>query len=190
VTPLAIRIPDGQRWLRVAARGWGDPLDTVFSEPRGGRWNPPGSFPVLYLNADLYTARAQILALLEGQPVRPEELEDDAYVLVAATLPGRQSVADAISARGLAALGLPKSYPRDEHGRRIARTACQPVGAAVHASGLRGVSCRSAATSDGTGRELAWFPARRSSRAKQVGRPVAFGVWWYAPDADQIFEES
>lgn len=189
MTPVVIRIPDGHRWLRVAQRDWQDPLDTTFAERRGGRWNPPGSFPVLYLNVDLQTARAQILALLEGQPVRPEDLDDEAYALIAATLPSRQDVADAVSAEGLSALGLPDSYPLDGQGRRIGWTVCQPIGVVIRASALRGVTSRSAATSDGGGRELAWFPARRSSRAKPVGRPVPLGVWWYAADASALFGE-
>jgi hypothetical protein len=186
VTPVVVRIPDGYRWLRVAQGDWEDPLDPTFAQEHGGRWNPPRSFPVLYVNADLRTARAQILALFEGQPVRPEDLEDDAYWLIGVTLPRRQDVADAASAEGVSALGLPDSYPLDDKGHRIGWEVCQPIGVAVHGSGLRGVFSRSAATLDGTGRELAWFPAQRSSRATRIGHPVAFGTWWYAADVDGL----
>ncbi len=186
MTPLVVRLPDGRRWLRVAQRDWQDPLDPTFAERRGGRWNPPGSFPALYLNADLHTARAQVRALLDGQPVAPEDLDDEAYPLLAVTLPRRQAVADAVSPDGLSALGLPASYPLDR-GRRIRWGVCQPIGAAVSAAGLRGVSSRSAATSDGSGRELAWFPARGTSRARRVGHAAPFAVWWYAADVGALF---
>lgn len=60
------------------------------------RWNPPSSFPTLYLNGDLHAARAQIDRLLQGQPVDPEDLADPGFVLVTATLPRGQDVADAL----------------------------------------------------------------------------------------------
>ncbi len=176
--PLETTVPDGHRWLRVADAAWGDPLDPSFAGEHGGRWNPPGSFPVLYLNEDLPTARAQIHQLLEGQPVEPEDL-DPPFVLVVATLPRRQVAADAVTDDGLEALGLPATYPRAADGRRVPRSACQPIGAVVHHRRLRGVHCRSAATLDGDGREFAWFPARPSSRARELAR-APFHEWWTA----------
>lgn len=179
MTPVVTRLPDGHPWLRVADPGWADPLDPSYAEEAGGRWNPPGSFPALYLNADVDTARAQVDRLLQGQPVRPEDLADPGFVLVVATLPRGQEVADAASAEGLRALGLPEEYPYEGKGL-CGHDRCRPVGEAVHERGLRGVSCRSAALPDRTARELAWFPARRSSRATSVGDPLPFSAWWYA----------
>lgn len=171
-------IPDGHQWLRVADPEWNDPLDPSFAARHGGRWNPPGSFPTLYLNEDLVTARAQVTKLLEGSPVQPDDL-DAGFDLVVARLPRSQTVADATSEEGLGALGLPATYPRHANGQPVRQDACQPVGARVHGAGLRGVRARSAATPDGSGRELAWFPARQSSRATQVRR-TEFRDWWYA----------
>ena len=175
-------LPDGRIWLRVAGAEWTHPLDTSYAGLHGGRWNPAGSFNALYLNADVATARAQSRRLLRDSPVAEDDLDDDApFVLVPATLPTRQHVADAVSADGLSALGLPSTYPRGSSGRVIPRSHCQPVGLAVRDQGLRGVWCRSAATGDGSGRELAWFPPRPSSRAQAVWtRPLPFGAWRHA----------
>lgn len=177
MTAVTEILPDGHRWLRVADPSWSDPLDPGYARDRGGRWNPPGSVLTLYLNEDLATARAQITALLSGSPVEPDDL-DVGFDLVVASLPRSQEVADAISDRGLRALGLPDTYPRHPNGRPVRHETCQPVGAAVSAAGLRGVHARSAATEDGSGRELAWFPARESSRATLLER-LAFRDWWY-----------
>lgn len=116
--------------------------------------------------------------MLEGSPVRPEDLEDT-FVLVAATLPSHQDVADASTDHGLDALGLPPTYPVDAAGTEVPHSECQPIGSDVKDLGLRGVYAKSAATHDGSGRELAWFPARRSSRATAVGDPIDFDQWWY-----------
>jgi hypothetical protein len=42
----------------VIGQGWTDPADTSYSKAYGGRWNPAGSFGVLYLNNGLDVARA------------------------------------------------------------------------------------------------------------------------------------
>ena len=166
---------DGQSWLRVADPSWIDPLDTSFAQALGGRWNPPGSFATLYLNENLETARAQVIAVLAGSPVDPEDL-DLGFDLVVATLPRDQEVADAISEDGLKALGLPETYPRHRNGRPVRHEDCRRVGQAVHEAGLRGVHARSAVHDEG--RELAWFPARESSRATLRER-LGFREWWY-----------
>ena len=179
IEPVPRRLPNVKHWYRVADEKWEDPLDPGFAERFGGRWNPPNSYPALYLNEDVETARAQIYRMLEGAPVHPEDL-DPPYVLVTATLPSRQVVADAVTDVGLDSLGLPDTYPLDAAGTTIPRSICQPIGSVVKDEGLRGVHALSAATPNGTGRELAWFPARRSSTATPVGDVVPFSKWWYA----------
>jgi hypothetical protein len=175
--PVVTRLEDGHRWLRVADPGWEDPLDPTHAARRGGRWNPPDSYPTLYLNEDVDTARGQIVALLRGSPVTPEDL-DTGFDLVVATLPRSQDVADAVGDTGLEALGLPVTYPRHGNGKPIRHDVCQPIGQAVKDTGLRGVHARSAANDDGRRRELAWFPARDSSTATLEER-LSFGDWWY-----------
>lgn len=173
-------LPDAHVWLRVADPAWDDPLDPSFAARRGGRWNPPDSFPTLYLNEDLATARANVAGFIAAWPYEPEDLRDDAApVLVSATLPRGQHVADAHTAQGVAAAGLPASYPLDEAGRLVPHDVCQPIGAEAKRRDLRGVRCRSARTHDGRGRELAWFPATARSRARQVA-VASFSGWYWA----------
>lgn len=116
--------------------------------------------------------------MLEGTPVRPDDLDDDAFVLVAAVLPRAQTVGDAVTPEGLRGLGLPEPYPVTEDGERVDSELCQSVGATLRDRRFRGVWCRSAASADGRGRELAWFPATRRSHARPVWvEPLPLGGW-------------
>lgn len=185
--PKVVRLPNGRVWLRVADPDWDDPLDPGHAAREGGRWNAPGSHATLYTSADIATARLQIERMLDGQPVRLDDLTVDAYVLVALRLPARQDAADAVSVEGLAALGLPATYPAGSAGAPIPREQCQPIGAAVREAGARGVWSRSASTADGRGRELAWFPATRRSRARPVwNEPRPLGEWRYAREWEDL----
>ena len=165
-------------WWRVADRTWTDPLDASFAGRRGGRWNPPESFPVLYLNEDRMTARLNLLAFIADWPYEPEDLRDDAGpVLVGCTLPSRQTVCDAHTDAGIRAAGLPPTYPLDEAGRVVPHARCRPIGVQARAASLRGVHARSARSRDGAGRELAWFPASVRSVARQVAA-LTFLEWY------------
>lgn len=177
--PLAIALPDRRVWLRVASPNWVNPLDAAWAGTQGGRWNPPNSLPTLYLNADVRTAQLQIERLCEGMPFSSEDLSDDAYALVASRLPRSQRAADAVSAPGLAALGLPASYPLGSDGKVIDHAVCQSIGKQVREVRLNGVWCRSAASTDGRGRELAWFPGTRAAQPLHKP-PIPFGQWRYA----------
>jgi RES domain-containing protein len=181
ISPIPRRLPNAKHWYRGANESWDDPLDPTFAQRHGGRWNPPGSFLALYLNEDIETARSQIIRMLDGYPVHPDDLDEfeAPYVLITATLPSRQVVADAVTDVGLDGLELPTTYPLDTEGVVVPRSVCQPIGAKVMGTGLRGVHTRSAATPDGTGRELAWFPARPSSKATPDGPPTPFHTWWH-----------
>ena len=168
-------LPADHLWVRVCRPAWEDPFDPGFASVRGGRWTPPGSWPTLYLSRDLATARLQVARLLEGTSVAPDDLTDDAFELVATRIPRRQEAADVVTEEGLAAAGLPASYPDDGHGRRVAHEACWPVAVEAHDGGLDGVECRSAASPDGTGRELAWWPRGRTPRPRPSRVP--YGSW-------------
>ncbi|MEM7091804.1 MAG: RES family NAD+ phosphorylase [Actinomycetota bacterium] len=176
---LSERVEDGHRWLRIADPTWSDPLDPSFAAERGGRWNPPTSFATLYLNEDLVTARMNLRDWAARWPWEPEDLRPDhAPVLVEATLPRDQDVADAHSPEGLHALGLPTTYPMRADGSTVGHGTCQPIGELIRSDGLRGVRARSAQTPRGAGRELAWFPASARSRAHERARhPFADWYW-------------
>lgn len=172
-------LPNGHSWLRIADPNWDDPLDPGYAAERGGRWNPAQSFPTLYLNEDLVTARLNLRSFISGWPYEPEDLRDDmGPVLVSALLPRNQRVADVHSRTGVAAVGLPASYPLDR-GRPVGHDRCQPIGAEAHRQGLRGVRCRSAREPEGAGREVAWFPSSSRSRPRAV-RTRNFGTWYYS----------
>jgi RES domain len=170
---------DRHTWLRISDPAWVDPLDPTFAQTHGQRWNPPGSFPVLYLNEDLVTARLNLRLFIAGWPFEPEDLRDGTGpCLVSARLPRDQLVADVHTPPGVTAVGLPQSYPLDTEGQLIGHEVCQPIGVAVRAQRLRGVRYRSARVADGAGREVAWFPATSRSRASLLAT-TSFEAWFY-----------
>lgn len=173
-------LPDRHAWYRICDAEWDDPLDPSFAASRGGRWNPPDSWPTLYLNEDVVTARLNLTRFIAGWPYEPEDLVDDTGPnLAVATLPRAQRVADLHSPEGVAATGLPASYPLDDRAQLVPHARCQPIGARARELGLRGVRSRSARTAHGAGRELAWFPATRRSRAHLVER-WTFTEWYWS----------
>ncbi len=173
-------LPEGHVWLRIAEASWADPLDPTFAAKHGGRWNPPNSHRTLYLNEDRATARLNLRLFIDGWPYEPEDLRDDTGpVLVQATLPPRQSVADVHSRKGVAAVNLPATYPLDENGHLVEHSICQVIGLRARQAELRGVLARSARAPDGTGRELAWFPATRVSQARK-GVIESFETWYWS----------
>jgi RES domain-containing protein len=164
--------------LRLTRPHYADPFDPTFAQQHGGRWNPPASWPTLYLNEDLLTVHAQVRYLFSGRGVEPDDLDDDAPIrLAAATLPARQRVADVVTPAGVAAAGLDTTYPVDRDGVTVTHAVTQAIAEAVHDQGLRGVWCRSAA---GVGNELAWFPSSRSSARPVWQQPLPFGTWRHA----------
>lgn len=60
------RVRRGGIFHRLADPDWDDPLDGSYAKVHGGRWNPPESFPVLYLNADENVARVPRPLNLQG----------------------------------------------------------------------------------------------------------------------------
>jgi hypothetical protein len=163
----------GGRYLRVADPSWDDPLDGGYAASRGGRWNPPDSFPVVYLCADETVARANVHRLLADQPYGPEDLLPEAApVLVSATVPDDRYL-NAVTEAGVKDLGLPRTYPRDGRGRIVPWSRCQPHGEHAREAGLPGVAARSAAGT--AGEELSYF-GRRKLRGGAV-RPFTDWFW-------------
>lgn len=172
-------VPDAHVWWRIADPAWENPLDPAFAQRHGGRWNPSDSFPTLYLNEDVVTARLNLRAFIAKWPYEPEDLRDDTGpILVGCALPRRQVVCDAHSPAALHAAGLPNTYPLETDGAPVPHTRCQPIGTMARQADLRGVRARSARSPDGAGRELAWFPATARSVARPV-RTLAFVAWYW-----------
>jgi len=169
-----LTIGRGGAYLRVADPDWDDPLSGEFARERGGRWNPPGSFPVVYLNGDARVGRANLLHRFAGLPYGPEDLDPPAApLLVSTTVPGDRYV-DVVTDDGCRAASLPPSYPLDVAGTTVPHETCRPIGLVAWEAGHPGIACRSAAPgAPADGEELAYFT-----------RGVAL-----TPTAVQTFEE-
>jgi hypothetical protein len=160
----------GGPYLRVADPDWDDPLDGRYAAERGGRWNPPESFPVVYLTSSVAVARAYVFHKLAGQPYGPEDLRTGP-LLVRARVPEDRYV-NAVTEAGLRDLGLPKTYPLDGRRRLVPWRRCQPIGLRAWEDGLPGVAARSARAD---GEELAYFGMRKLRR----GAVKTFADWFW-----------
>ena len=162
--------------FRVCDPSWVDPLDTSFARQHGGRWNPAGSFGVLYLCATISVAAGNARRAYEGEiatlfDLLPEQ-RPDLQIVTVTPIP----VIDAVSDAGLQALRLPRTYPIGASWRT-----CQAIGKRAYARGLNGIVCRSA---DATGRakvasdgeELVVFD--RAVRAVRRLDRVPFAQWY------------
>lgn len=175
---MARHLTQSGRFNRVADPAWADPLDPSYAQRAGGRWNPPRSFGVVYLNADLATARANVTGRFGGLPYGPEDLDlDQAPVLIEVDLHSERYV-DAISAAGVRAIELPDSYPSYPDGSTVPHSICQPIGQTLYDDAELGIAGRSAAAGAEGGCELAWFA--RPGRTPLVPQSRrAFDHWFW-----------
>ena len=165
--------------MRVADPRWKDPLDGRYAGRRGGRWNPPESFPVVYLCRSVEVARANVHRKLRSQPYGPEDLLREAAPVLVTVAVREDRYLNVVTGAGCAAVGLPRSYPRDGRGRIVPHGRCQPIGERAWERGLPGVAARSAAVpAESDGEELAFF-GRRGLRRRAISD---FESWfWDAP---------
>lgn len=167
----------GGEYLRVADPGWADPLDGSYAGRSGGRWNPPESFPVVYLCRGIRVAQANVFRLFRDQPYGPEDLDPASAPVLVATQVAEARYVDVVTARGCRAAGLPASYPLDSRGRAVALERCQRIGMTAWREGEPGIACRSAAPgAAGRDEELAWLQRRRRLRP---GRVLEFERWFW-----------
>ncbi len=123
---------------RVVRAGWADPLDPGFSQRRPDRrWNT-AAFPALYCCCSPRVARAVARDLFRFAGVELEELAP-AFRPRLVELAWWGRVVDVASARGVAAAGLPTSYPRG-----VEKEATRERAVEWHRAGAQGVVCRSA----------------------------------------------
>jgi RES domain-containing protein len=161
----------GGAYNRLAEPAWADPLDTSDARERGGRWNAPGTYGVLYLNGSPAVARAQARHKLAGQPYGIEDLaESEQHDLVDVEV-SEGDYLDCVTDAGLEAVGLPATYPL-----AVGHADCRPVGAAARDAGRPGVACRSVAA-PAEGEELAVFDTA-AAPVVMTGRR-AFADWFY-----------
>jgi hypothetical protein len=169
----------GGEYFRLADPSWEDPLDISHSQHAGGRWNPPGAFGVLYLNATVRMARLQVVHRLAGQPYGVEDLEEsEQHDLVAVTARDCDHL-DCVTGAGLSAVGLPESYPIGKDGRPIGWDVCQPVGRAAYDAGRPGVACRSAAAGASSSDEELGVFDRAAHAVVMTGRRT-FADWYWS----------
>jgi RES domain-containing protein len=162
--------------FRVCDPSWKDPLDTAFAKSHGGRWNPPGSFGVLYLCTTISVAAGNARRAYDGEiatlfDLLPEQRPDLQIVTIT---PIR--VVDAASDAGLRSLRLPLTYPIATPWRR-----CQVIGKRAYERGENGIACRSAdatgrANIDVEGEELVVFD--RTVRYVTLLERVPFAQWY------------
>ena len=161
-------------YSRVCDPSWNDPLDTSYAAKYGGRWNAPGSFGVLYLNATIGVAAANARRNFEGEiatlfDLRPENRPDLQFVEVRPA-----TFVDAVTRAGLRALRLPARFPYG-----VSHAVCQRIGTRAHARGDNGIATRSNAevtpTSVG-GEELAVFDSALALIGR--GERVPFDRWY------------
>lgn len=153
-------------------------VDGTRAQAKGGRWNPPGSFPVLYTSCTEVVAIAKLRHKHRGRSFQPwdlaEEEQSDLYTLEV----DQDRLVDAVSEPGLAGISLPSTYPHDR-GREVGWETTQPIGARLHQESYAGVACRSAA--DTKGEEVALF-LDHAATPRVVGPPRRLGEWFPVPE--------
>jgi hypothetical protein len=170
-------IERGGSYLRVADPNWEDPLSGKYAREVGGRWNPPGAFEVVYLNANRQVARAQVRHKLESRGIRPEDLDPAQGPVLIHTSVAKQPYVDAVTDRGLSSLGLPKDYPLDDRGNPVPHSVCQPIGERAWNDGEPGIACRSVASAPTAGEELAYFNLDKKLKVK--GEETFANWFWH-----------
>ncbi len=145
----------GGEYYRVVAPDWSNPLDTSYAKAAGGRWNPPGEFGALYLNATLRVAAGNARAQHAGRAIKLFDLVPDARPELVTVVVPSIDVVDASSPGGVAALGFAPDFPYG-----VPWEPCQVIARAAHAAGIAGVAARSNAEATAVevvGEELAAF---------------------------------
>ena len=131
---------------------------------RGGRWNPPDSFPTLYTALSLQTTAAEFLRLATRLNLSPDLLLPRKICHLTASL---TSIADLTSAKALETVGLrPADVVSDQWSK------CRQVGEAVCKFGLEGLLAPSAS---GTGEVLVVFPLNLSVTSEVT--PIRTTTW-------------
>ncbi len=146
----------------------------MFSKRIGGRWNPPGEFGALYLNATIAVAAANARVLYAGSFYRPEDLQGEAELCLQEFSIPKTTLLDCLSPQGVAGCGFPESFPFES-----AYRPSQAIARDEYAVGRAGVSTRCASESASksfVGEELVLFD-NVADMAKK-GRRRRFDDWY------------
>lgn len=169
----------GGTYNRVADPTWRNPLDTLFSKAKGGRWNAPGAFGVLYLNATIDVAVGNVRLGYESEILSVFDLVTDQRPDLQYVRVEKAAFVNAVTDAGLRALQLPAIYPAGS-----SHAMCWPVGAAAYDARRHGIACRTADATAKTavivdGEELAVFDTALS--LVEAGKRVKFAEWYPLP---------
>jgi len=145
-----------------------DPLSGRGARIHGGRWNPPDSFPVLYLGLDRRTVVDEFHRLARRQRRDPADFLPRVFYRYELLLRELVDLRDPAAPR---ALGVRAAELRSDR-----LDACQRIGAAAHDAGHEGLLAPSAA---GEGTVLAVFLDRVAPPSAIA--PTRMETWEQAP---------
>lgn len=166
-------------YYRVYKPDWHDPLDTTYARHSSdNRWNPPDEFGALYLNRSVGVAAANARARHTRRAIGLFDLKPDRRPWLLQVGVPRSLLLDVVTASGITALRLPRTYPFS-----VPHARCWPIARRAYAnSKLKGIACRSAAECTKTtwiGEELAWFD--RAPHLRENGPRRGFAEWYPDP---------
>lgn len=166
--------------FRTIPHGSATPLSSQFAFDFGGRWNSPGSYPVLYTSSSVTGARNYVnwQADHAGLPLdawAPENQPDLLIISVTA------SFADLATDYGLVNRGLPPTYPVGYLGSD-SWTITQTIAATLYMANWPGLVTRSATAPSWTGPITEW--AEVAVFSDRAGPPtlvdrVAYKDWYW-----------
>ncbi len=163
----------GGVYFRVCDPEWVSPLDTSFNKKWGGRWNPPGKFGLLHLNATIRVAAANARKHFEDEIHTLFDLRPQYRPVLYDVAVRRSEFVDCVTDQGLRDVGLRARYPENTSWLRT-----RGVGIRAHQNNEDGIASRSAAEMvRDLGEELAIFDGRITALAKLRHRR-SFGKWY------------
>lgn len=161
-------------YYRVCKPEWADCADASYAKRYGGRWTPLGEFGALYLCATVEVAAAVARAQHAGRAIPLFSLRPSRRPQLQSFTVTETRFVDVVTTEGVAAAGLPSTYPYG-----VDHEKCWPVARQAYSSGEQGIACRSAAECGPgfwLGEELAVFD--NTSVAKAAGRRRPFPDWY------------
>ena len=120
-----------------------EPLSAAPSQQFGGRWNAPGTFPVLYTFMSRTLARTWVDGHLARGGVTLNEAQPEALPDLLVLVCNLNGIADLASDSGLQSVGLPPQYPKGFE-TEAAYPTTQHVGMQLYQVNVPGVLARSA----------------------------------------------